>query len=156
LIDEAPVFSHKIVKAMVSGLALLLAIPVSAQLYTASLTGTVLDPSGAPVADARVAVEDADRMVTSVSWTDQTGRYLFRSLAPGRFSVRIAATGFESTQIQNIDVEVSGSISADAKLALPVRRENVVVEVESPVTRDEDATLGLTLGRRAINDLPLV
>jgi hypothetical protein len=43
------------------GLWICTALAVSAQLYTGSLTGTVLDPSGASVADANITCADADR-----------------------------------------------------------------------------------------------
>lgn len=127
-----------------------------AQLYTASLTGTVIDPSGAPIAEAKVALQDAGRGVSRVAWTDRSGRYLFRSLAPGTFALRVEATGFEAVEISDIAIDVGASVSADTKLRLATRREDVLVEADPTLTRVEDATLGLTIDRMAINDLPLV
>src|SRR5262249_18247107 len=54
-----------------------------------------------------------------------------------------------------LQIEVNGSVSADAKLRLPVRRESIIVAADSPV-RSDDATLGLTIERKAIENLPLV
>ena len=53
-----------------------------AQLYTGSLTGTVLDPSGAPVGAAKVALDDVDRGIRSLTTTDSSGRYVFPLLPP--------------------------------------------------------------------------
>ena len=51
------------------------------QLYTGSFTGTVLDPSGAPVAGAKITLTDADRNTSStVRQTAQAGIFFDRYL----------------------------------------------------------------------------
>jgi hypothetical protein len=127
-----------------------------AQLYTGSLTGTVVDPSGHPISDAKVALQDADRRLQNIATTDHSGRYLFRTVPPGTYSVEVEANGFEKFEMSDIVIEVNASVSADAKLGIPIRHESILVEANPPQARVDDATLGLTLDRRAINDLPLV
>lgn len=127
-----------------------------AQLYTGSLTGTVEDPSGAGVADAKITLNDTERNMGSSTTTDKSGRYIFRSLFPGTYSVTVEAQGFEQYELNNIVIAVDASLSADAKLRVSSRRDTVVVETETPVTQVEDATFGLSLNRQSVNDLPLV
>src|SRR5271168_2073595 len=127
-----------------------------AQLYTGSLTGTIVDPSGAPVPGANITLDDADRSTRSSAKTGRSGRYIFPSLSPGNYSIEITAMGFEPFQVRAIIIEVNATLSADAKLQLSRPRESIVVEAEPPVIQVGDATVGLTLGRRLINDLPLV
>ena len=138
------------------GLWICTALVVSAQLYTGSLTGTVLDPSGASVADANITCTDADRGTRQSVKSDRSGRYLFRSLSPGHYTVEVVAAGFESLELRDVIIEVNASLSADARLRLTPRRESVVVEVGASPPQVEDATIGLVLNRESINNLPLV
>ncbi len=140
------------------GYALLLfsSLSVFGQLYTGSFTCTVLDPSGAPVPEAKITLDDVDRNTHNSAKSDRNGRYVFRSLPPGTYSVQVEATGFETFELGNVLVEVNAALSADAKLRLTVSRETVVVKTEPATTQIGDATQGLTLDRKLINDLPLV
>ncbi len=126
------------------------------QLYTGSFAGTVLDPSGAPITGAKVTLTDADRKTNNAAKTDSSGRYLFRSLSPGNYSIRVEAAGFEPFGLHNIEIEVNGSLSADSRLQLLARRESIQVREASSSAQVDDPTVGLTLSRELINDLPLV
>ncbi|HTR34332.1 MAG TPA: TonB-dependent receptor [Bryobacteraceae bacterium] len=136
---------------------LLVAVPMAyAQLYTGSLMLTVVDPSGAPVPDAKITLTDVSRSTRTSAETDGSGQYVFRSLSPGGYLVKIDATGFEPFELSNIGIEVNSRLSADARLRLSVPRETVVVRVQPAVTQAGDATVGLTLDQKLIDDLPLV
>jgi len=126
------------------------------QLYTGSLTGTVLDPLDAPVDGAKVALIDESRSFRASVVTGPSGRYVFRLLAPGTYSLHVEAAGFEAAEIPGITVEVNSGLSSVARLRLPTRRESVLVETVASPIQNEDATIGLTLTRQLINDLPLV
>jgi hypothetical protein len=126
------------------------------QLYTGSLSGIAVDPSGAPVAQAKVTLTDADRNTRGATLTDSSGRYLFQSLPPGNYSVQVQAAGFDVLEIRNVVIDVSENVSTDAKLTLAARRETVLVQAEPPSARPDDATIGLIVDRRTINDLPLI
>ncbi len=132
------------------------ALPAWGQLYTGSLSGTVVDPSGAPVAGARVSLIDVSRSNRIDRPSDASGRYLFRSLVPGNYVVRVEAPGFDPFELNGIVVEVNGNLSADAQLRVAARREIVTVEAAPAQTAVTDAALGLTLSRQLVNDLPLV
>src|SRR5260370_34402942 len=78
------------------GLFICSAFAASAQLYTGSLTGTVLDPSGASVADADISLTDTEHRAHYSDRSDRPGRYLFRSLSPGAYTLQVAATVLQS------------------------------------------------------------
>ena len=130
--------------------------PTWGQLYSGSLSGIALDPSGAPVAQAKVTLTGADRNTRQEALTDTTGRYLFRSLTPGPYSIQVDAVGFDVLKIPNLAVEVGENVAADAKLTIGVRRDTVLVQAVPAATRPDDATIGLLVDRRTINDLPLI
>src|ERR1700733_13642781 len=125
------------------------------QLYTGSLAGVVLDPSNTPVAGAKVTLIDTDRGTCADMQTDLSGRYLFRSLAPGAYSLDVGGAGLGVFSLR-VAIDVDANLSADARLQLPARRENVLVQDPSPVVNVDSATTGVTLDRNLVNDLPLV
>jgi hypothetical protein len=150
-------------QATIRALALLvlqlLVFPTSsafAQLYTASLTGLVLDPSGAPVAQATVTLNDVDHSTHISARTDRSGRYVFRAVSPGNYSVEIAAAGFEPHRLLNLVVDVNASLSADAQLNVLRQRDSVLVQSNSSSVEAQNATEGLVLDITTITDLPLV
>jgi hypothetical protein len=126
------------------------------QLYTGSLAGTVLDPSDKPIANANVTLHDVDHNVRIAAGTNATGRYMFRSLSPGDYELEILSNGFESFMLSGIAIDVGAELSADAKLKLAARRETVQVQTTAPMVQTENATMGLVLDAREIEELPLV
>src|ERR1700733_9605882 len=94
------------------------------QLYTSSVTGIVLDPSGASVPSAEVTLTDVDRDTRSAGRTDAFGRYLFRSLPPGNYSLQVNAPGFRPYQLSTISLDVSAALTANAYVELATREGN--------------------------------
>jgi hypothetical protein len=138
------------------GLSLFPVVCPFAQLYTGSFSGTVLDPSGAPVPNALITLADEDRRTENAIRADRSGRYVFRSLSPGNYTVKIEAPGFAPYELGDVMIGVNASLSANTKLQLGSARESVVVQAAPTAIQGESATIGLTLDRKLINDLPLV
>ncbi len=135
---------------------LLFPVALCAQLYTGSLTGTVLDPSDKPIANAGVTLHDVGHNVRIAASTNAAGRYVFRSLRPGDYELEIVSNGFESFIRSGIAIDVGADLSADAKLKLAARRDTVQVHTTAPTVQTENATMGLVLDAREIEELPLV
>src|SRR4051812_686432 len=79
----------------------------SAQVLYGSLTGNVLDPSGAAVPSAKVEALNVGTGVNRQTSTDERGVYLFNNMETGVYKVTITTNGFK-TVVQN-DVAVSAS-----------------------------------------------
>src|ERR1700730_4755241 len=84
----------------VTALSLLLILTVStpparAQLYAGSVTGVVSDPTGALIAGADAKLIDAEKGFTFTAKTDANGRYLFRAVPPGTYSLSVKANRFK-------------------------------------------------------------
>jgi hypothetical protein len=119
------------------------------------VTGVVVDPSGASVPGAGVTLTEVDRNTHTTGNTDEAGRYLFLSLAPGNYSLHVTATNLRPYNIPKIAVDVNSTVTANANLDLIPREVNVAVEAEASLL-SSDATVSQTLTRQSINDLPLV
>src|SRR6266481_1303362 len=81
-------------KSMLAGALLLLlvlgcATMVSAQVNTATLSGTVSDPQGLPVKGAKVTMTNAGTGAQRTSVTDDGGRYTIVGLPPGQYKMSI-------------------------------------------------------------------
>ena len=66
------------------------------QTATTTLTGTVMDQSGAAVPNASVRVVDPATGVTRKTTSDNRGSYQFQQLAPGTYDVIADAKGFSA------------------------------------------------------------
>jgi hypothetical protein len=100
------------------------ALLLRAQAPTASLRGTVTDPSGALVPGAVVQLRGngPERRAT----TDGNGQYSFIALPAGKYTVRIIAKGFTINQKQ--DFEITSARTLDVQLT--IESETQVVNVE--------------------------
>ena len=65
---------------------------------TAQVTGTVTDPSGAVIANARVLVTNTETSVARESVSNERGHYLVTALLPGRYEVTAEVPGFRQVK----------------------------------------------------------
>src|SRR5437879_1287433 len=77
----------------VSIIFLLLTGSASAQ-FTGNIQGTVDDPSGAAIPQAKIALLNLATQASAVTTTDATGGFRFLSLAPGPYKITVEAAGF--------------------------------------------------------------
>ena len=96
---------------------ILSALPLFGQAY-GSISGTVLDPSGAAIAGAAVSVTEQATGHVSASQTDSSGRYVFSSLPTGVYDLKISASGFRSFEETDARLASGQSLQVDAKLLI--------------------------------------
>ena len=94
---------------------LLISAPVRAQDATAVLSGTVRDPSGKGVANARISVTNAATGQSVNALTDAAGAYEARDLAPGDYEVSVSAAGFR-TVVQRVTIAAGSPPVVDITL----------------------------------------
>ena len=91
-----------------------------------TLNGKVFDPLGAVVPGAKVTLHQ-DGKKNGTAQTNQDGLFEFFSLAPGRYSVEIEATGFEKQESEPVFVSSGGSITLDLTVHIGSLPQQVVV-----------------------------
>ena len=73
------------------------ALSVMAQVNTATLSGTVIDPQGLGVKGATVTLENSATGAQRTAEADEAGRYNIVGLPPGNYKVTVdGGAGFES------------------------------------------------------------
>ena len=129
---------------------------IFAQTITGAVRGTVTDPSGAVVANARVTATNETTGVISSTVSDRSGLYNFPFLPIGNYVVAASAPGFETTSVAPFRLEIDQVASVDMKLQVGQASTTVSVNSEvAPILNTENATLGLTLSAGTIANIPL-
>jgi uncharacterized membrane protein YeaQ/YmgE (transglycosylase-associated protein family) len=91
------------------------------------MSGTVMDQSGAVMADVKVALAEQGLNLKREAVSDGNGDFSFSQVTPGPFQLTFTAAGFATLQISG--VLHPGEDYVAPKIALAVARENVDVEV---------------------------
>jgi len=81
-----------------------------------NIVGNVLDASGAAIPAASVELANVNTGVKAATKTDETGGYRFGNVLVGRYNVTISATGFTTTTIKELLVELNKTTTANIKL----------------------------------------
>ena len=129
--------------------------PVLGQTDTGSINGTITDPTGAVVPNAKVTVKSANTGLTRETNTNSSGIYTVPSLRPGPYTVAVTATGFQ-TVTQNVEVSVGGIVEVAIQLSVGKAVEFVEVTgaFEANEVNTESQTLSSVVTESQINTLP--
>jgi hypothetical protein len=105
---------------------LVLAFSGAIQAQTSStLQGQVLDPSGAVIPKAGVAISGPNGLARQIE-TDNLGSFLIQGLAAGAYSVRISAVGFAVVE-KSVDLSEGRATRLQITLAVALERQQVSV-----------------------------
>lgn len=121
---------------------------------SASITGTVMDPSGAVVPGAEVTVTQTATGVKRATATNSAGQFSASSLAPGKYSLSVAASGFR-THLENFTVLADQILSFHVTLQIGQSTQTVTVEAASVQVNTVTPVLSQVLETTRVMDLPL-
>jgi len=131
-----------------------LAASAKAQFDTATVLGSVTDPSGAVVAHCNVVLRDTATAVEQKSVTDQQGEYQFISVPIGRYRLTVTAQGFETTAA-TFELEVGARQRVDVQLKVAAARTSVTTTAEAAQLETDSSEHGQVVNAREIAELPL-
>ncbi|MEP6741086.1 MAG: carboxypeptidase regulatory-like domain-containing protein [bacterium] len=109
-----------------------------------TLRGTVSDELGASIVGATVTVTDAAG-VEKTAVTNGEGLYLLSGLAPGKYAVRVSATGFAVSDETSVDVAAGQRKSLDLTLKVTIEEQKVTVAAETPLSTESTNNANQTL-----------
>jgi hypothetical protein len=122
---------------------------------TGAIKGTVYDPTGLTVQDARVTVANQSTNITRSATTTLSGVFTVSLLTPGSYLVTVSAPGFEAQTADLVRVVVSETTALEFRLSLAKVGVSVRVEPNAEIAQTESATLGRAVDRNTIEALPL-
>ena len=109
---------------------------------TGSISGTVMDPSGAVIPGATVTATETATNVQTKTVTDDKGHYAFPSLPVGRYNVKVAETDFGTQARNNLQVDANSAITADLTLTMAEKVEEVTVLENSTQVETASSQMG--------------
>ena len=127
-----------------------------AQSTDAAVTGTVLDPNGAPVSDVAVSMQDVATGVVTHTRSNDSGIYLFAALLPGMYRLAAEHKGFQKYLNEGIVLEVGSRLNINVLLRIGSISETVEVTSQPEALETNTSTVGTVIGGEKLLDLPLV
>jgi hypothetical protein len=137
--------------------ALILAFATSAvaQSDRGTITGTVVDSSGAVVPGASVVVTNVGTKSESTTATTATGNFTVTSVPAGVYDLSVTAQGFSKYVQTGIQVQVAMTFRVDALLKVGATGDSITVSAEAPLLSTESAEQSTNLNGDRINALPI-
>src|ERR1039458_6496172 len=127
-------YSRGKMKPLLSVFALVACVATGliAQDISGTIGGTILDPSGAMVPNAKVTITNTDRnQVVRVITTDATGSYSAPLIPVGTYSVRVEVKGFKAETRTAITLNVSDDLKINVTLQVGSMSDTVTVEASA-------------------------
>ncbi|MGC2639441.1 MAG: TonB-dependent receptor [Acidobacteriaceae bacterium] len=122
---------------------------------TASISGTIVDPSGAVVPKATVTLSSAERGVTRSITTENAGRYSFAQVPPGSYTLNVKASGFKTYQQDGIVLNASQSASQDVTLTVGAETQSISVIANASQLNTENSNIADDIPGKDITEYPL-
>jgi len=138
-----------------TALFLLAASSVLAQQGTGTVSGSVLDPSGAAIPGAEVEVINVDTNATFRTTTNESGYYTAPGQSVGQYQITAESPGFKRTERSGVTLQVNQNAVVNITLEIGDTVETVEVTGEAALVDTAGATLGEVIERRRVSDLPL-
>ena len=123
---------------------------------TATLAGTVADPSGAALKGAKVTVTNAATGATRTAVSDDSGRYNLVGLPPGQYKMSVdGGANFAVYENPSLTLTVGENASFDPQLVLKGQQQSIVVTAETAPIETTKSDVSQTVQQRRIDNLPI-
>ncbi len=127
---------------------------VLAQEFKGTITGDVTDPSGAPIAGAKVTATSVERNLATETTTNAAGRYTVQSLLPGKYELVVERSGFKRFVRTDLDITSADRLGVDVKLEVGNVSESVTVSGAAPPLQTETASRTALVENRVLENVP--
>jgi len=133
----------------------MLAVPAYAQSDRGTIVGTVTDPNGAGVPDAKVTVTNLDSGEVRELKTTSEGNFTVPELKAAPHKLTVEAQGFKTATIDKVQVAVQVTRRADVKLEIGLINETTTITSEAPVLQTESPVQQIKVTEKQLRELPL-
>ena len=123
--------------------------------FTASLSGTVSDPSGSVLPGARITLTSTERSITRTYVTDATGNYVLSLLPPAVYSLQVTAAGFKTYKQDGIELAAGQTAEQTVVMTVGSTTESVEVTAQAPLLNAENANISSDISAQQVVELPL-
>jgi hypothetical protein len=134
---------------------MMLNLSSSAQSEAATLSGTVMDGTGAVIPGTQVQATNSETNISVTTTTNKSGIYVIPSLKPGRYRVAVTKQGFKQVSLTDVTLNVQDVVSQNFTLEVGAASESVTVSAERQNINTSDATVSTVIDRNFAENLPL-
>src|SRR5439155_22960327 len=120
------------------------------------IEGTLTDPAGAAVPNAKVQVINIDTNSTLDFFTNELGNYLAPNLPAGSYRIGVHKEGFRSVVREPVLVRAQGRVRVDFTFQIGAASETVTVTGEAPMLDVSATSAPSNLPAKFIDDLPMI
>lgn len=128
--------------------AVLLQVPAYGQATDGNVIGTIFDATGAVIPNASVEIENVATGVTRTTQTDATGAYRFNNVPVGRYRVTAKASGFTPGGLENLEVALNRTTTANLTLQVGAVAAEIEVTEAGALIDTTTATIGSSFQSR--------
>lgn len=122
---------------------------------TARLLGTVTDQSGAAVTGAKITARNMATGIERTTLADSAGGYSIPLLPIGAYSITGEATGFKTTTLGGITLQVGQEARVDIRLEIGATSDSIDVTAAAPLLETDTSAVGQVIDSKAMANLPL-
>ena len=140
---------------LLTALGLVAGVPVAAQSGRGTLTGLVMDTSGAIIPGASLTLKEIGTGSSYDSLSSGQGLYTFPELQPGIYTLSVTFPKFESYTQSGITVSVGSTSTVNAILSVGAATQSIIINGDASHLQSESSDIGTTVPTELIEDLPL-
>jgi hypothetical protein len=122
---------------------------------TASISGTVKDPSGATVVGATVIATSAETGIAQTLHTNEQGYYSFQSLPLGHYSIDVQQSGFKSFRETGLVLDVNSALVVDVTLQVGEVKESMTISSAAVHVETATTQMGEVISGHEMTEVPL-
>src|ERR1017187_7344331 len=136
-------------------LAFICACALFAQRDLATMAGTVTDPSGGVIANAKVTItEPATGQVYTLN-TNSIGEFVRPALRASTYDVEVTASGFKKAEQKGILLQAGERTAVNIELTVGAAAETVEVQATAPLLQTESTRMGSDITNKQLTEIPL-
>ncbi len=140
---------------LVAALTVTLSIAAYAQEFRGTISGTVTDPAGALVANAKITAVETSTNSKAQTVSDSRGEYALPFLAPGKYDLTVELAGFRQAVQSGIQLGSGEHPVIDVHMVVGDVSQTLQVTEEAPMVNAENASTGQSITTREVEELPL-
>ncbi len=131
-----------------------LALPASAQVSNAVVTGIVADAQGGILPGVTITVTNAESGVVRTIVTEENGRYRLGGIPPGRYNLRAELPGFATQEVKDITLTIGLEYAKDFTMDIQGVQESITITGESPIVETTRTEVAGVVTQQQIETLP--
>jgi hypothetical protein len=136
-------------------LSLLVIATIDAQSPNGTISGLVVDSSGAAIVGAEILIANDSTGVQYPAKTNGEGFYLVTNLPPGTYRLQVSNSGFKTIIKPDIVIHVQDALAINFTLPIGAASEIVTVQGGAPLVNTESAAVSTVIDRKFVEALPL-